>query len=246
MPYQVTEQITADDLRLKDVVVAGVPNRFHHPTPFTVTGITRKMVNAVVTFESGDGAIFTVTVRLDTKVTVHRSKPTPQETARKEREQTVWFLRNKLENLIGDADPFTKLEETVAKARAANYAELVDKWHLDSFLKAQASWKIGRLIQHLYEKIITEQATTVPPNGESLEDFAIFEAWAMFYANKTREERRFGQVPDPTSRSTSSMANLYEDLDRWAVDKLLESIRWYAERDLEVRAAELVEEWKNQ
>lgn len=164
------------------------------------------------------------------EVSVTRTELTDEEKAEAAAaRQAEWDARS-LEALESDfrsklaEQPGDILIKSIEKAREKGYIEEVDHWQLESFLEAQAVHKV-------YLEI-----NGVMGNGER----DLLTAYAIVLMRTMDIDRYPGN--GPLSRSTSHTSNLYEDLDRWAYDKVRYDTRWSARHIVNRRINELLAE----
>jgi hypothetical protein len=215
MPQDVTKEITVRNLRLGD--------RFAD-TGTPVTGVTRRQKWAIV--ELNDER--TIRARLDDTVNVVRSEPTDEERRAQEDEYKRDSLVSNLRKMLDDR-PLQAIDEAIDEVRTQDGEDAYDvlTWrNLPGILKTQALYRQalairGRLHRGDNEHVNLQDATLDELVGA-------YAQW--YYDNVDRSDFARPRV-DPTSRSTSSISNLLEDLNTWAVQEVAYRIMWSGARD---------------
>lgn len=235
MPKNVSKTVTVNDVRKGDVV-----------DELLVVSIDKKAKFAYVTLAGADRPR---RLALDNTIVVTRVEPTQEELDAKRHAFMVQGLRDQLHKLLKN-DPITKLESITAEARKrATYGDVLTWSNLPDVLKAQAKWKIGLSIASGIHTVADRRQLPVDVNGPA--DVAnvpadvLVDAWSYWlYDNVSR--KAYDSGVDPTSRSTSAISNLLEDLDRWAVRDVVRELTWTGGLNmLEARVDELEQESKN-
>jgi hypothetical protein len=227
MPHTVTKEIKVSELRKDDVFADGHAH---------ITDITKKQVWSIVEL---DGAR-TLRMRLTDSVTVNRIEPTDEEKQASRNEMVRDMLASELRGML-DKTPLKVLEEIVAKARDKDeYTfDLLTSWNLPDVLKTQALHKQALIIRGQ----IHHEGGHVAVEDATLDE--LITGFAMWWSSNVGHTMLSANV-DPTSRSTSAISNLLEDIDRWAIGRIVDRLTWSGARELVlVRVAELKAEWKN-
>lgn len=241
MTVQVIKDITVNDLRKGDVVVGRLGKLNCGLVHCVVDGVVKKQVWATVSLTAATGyqtSMDAQRVRLDEAVTVQRTEKTEEERA----EETRIFEAGQLRRMTDEyaQDPAVALEEKIVKARDEMYMELVSHWTLDKFLSAQALYKIGREVQHGVEMLrdADHDHNLLEPEWVKDDDERLLTAWADWYRRNVTDKSRYPR--DPLSRSSSMTSNMFEDLDRWAIEYVVDKFKWYVYAGtIEDRAAKI-------
>lgn len=239
MTVQVEHTIKTDELKVNDTVLADPSFTIQASAPLTVRSIDRKIKWTTVKLDNAPTGSLSLTRRSlgDDLWTVVRTEKTPEETFAEQRRFYLRNLRSKTDNW--STDPSEALSDKMTTNRNADYSELVSHWDLDKFLEAQALYKIARNVLALTEKLPTNEV--VPSKWASDEDEVLITAWAQWYCENTLKKDRHYSPRSPLSRSTSITSNLFEDMDRWAVEYVISDLAWCGLRDMLVpRAQELL------
>ena len=199
MPTIVRKDITVVELRKGDT--------FEETPPAIVESLTRKATWGAVQIA---GEAKPRRLRLDAKVTVLREEPTEDEQARSRRTFMVEMLKAELTGWLR-RDPARMLSEIVEGDRG--YGEVLTWSNLPDVLKAQATFKQARILWHHLGE---------PADLAAVDEDALLEAFASWWHTNIHPLRYQGPRHDPISRSTSSISNIIEDCDDWAIQQ----IRW--------------------
>jgi hypothetical protein len=222
MPELVKHEGTWNDVRGGDLVNGK-----------RVETIDKKQKFAFITFTfDGDDQIRPWRKALADPITFERSQATEAEKA----ELRKMFIFDTMRDWLIDTlknSPTHMLEELLEKNRHSggdgNLAYEVLTWStLPGILQAQALYKVARRIRGHLEK---------EPDVATYDD--LLTAYAKWWL--VERDNALSVHRDPLSRSTSTVSNLLEDLDEWAVHRLTDKFGWTdVRRAIERRAAELV------
>lgn len=175
-------------------------------------------------------------LRGDTMIEVMRDVMTDEEKEANKRMFMVDGLRTHLTKLLSGT-PLTEVEAAVEKYNPA-YGELLTSYNLPGILKTQAMYRQGLVLRRLVHNVAERRGVDAqllrinhPDDVKLLDEDILLDAYAVWYYEATDRNHRVGPV-DPTSRSTSPLSNLIEDVERWAVEKILDELRWYVMKDV--------------
>lgn len=237
MPINVTKEVKTDELRPNDVVIAEPKDgSITSLTPVTVRTIDRKTKWTTVVISAEDALPVTRRVLGDDVWTVVREEETQEEKDAKRRTYYLGRLHDQTNTWL--ADPARELEAKIAKNREAEYVELAGHWEFDQFLTAQAFYKIARSVMYDFDRIRDNEKLPVAWRAD--EDEILITAWANWYLRNVLDRRSSSR--NPLSRSTSITSNLFEDLDTWATQSIVDEGAWHGftqlvkPRALELRA----------
>lgn len=224
MPHTVKYEIKAGDVRKDDVLeFDGWTTR--------ITAVDRKVAFTYITLvEQVNGEWRErerpLRVRNEQMVVVHRTEATPEERAAARHEYGVEQLRKQLASLLAN-DPVTAAQRVIAKA--GDYKAEVFTWStLPDILQAQALYKHALDILTTAHHAIDYNESVA--DFEHLDEDVLLNAVASwFYRHITRDA--WDSPHDPLSRSTSQISNMLDDLDAWAVKKIITDFRWTGVRD---------------
>lgn len=225
MPVNVEHKITVADLKVGDKITSNLGRFNNLGNGATVEELDKKTVWADVKLSDQYGGLRQpARVRLTDVVTVVREEKTQDEKDDARRAQHLELLHRKYDDMQ-KISVTEKLQSYVDKAvtdpTTTWYRNVLDYGDLTSFLKIQALGKHAHYLRYMVE----------------VKGKTILDAWAIWYEEHTQRD---SYPKDPTSRSTSVMSNLLEDLEVWAVEDLLHD--WnlrYAIPLLQERVAEL-------
>lgn len=220
MPHTVKYEIKAGDVRKGDWFHMADPN-------MAISAIDRKVAWTTLTVGEGSRAR-TTRLRVDDDVIVFRTELTPEERAAARHEYGVEQLRKHLASLLAN-DPITVAQRVIAKA--GDYKAEVFTWStLPDILQAQALYKHALDILATAHHAIDYNESVADADFEHLDEDVLLNAVASwFYRHITRDA--WDSPHDPLSRSTSQISNMLEDLDAWAVKKIVTDFRWTGIRD---------------
>jgi hypothetical protein len=190
-----------------------------------------------------------VRLRGDNDITVLREQLTTEEQEANKRMFMVEGVREHLFKLLGN-NPLDELQDAIEKYNPA-YGELLSSYNLPGVLKTQARYRVGLHIRSYASKAAERRNVEIQlrldnlrDDVKALDEDVLLDAFAMWYYENT--DRRYKVGPqDPTSRSTSVLSNLIEDIEKWAVEKTIDDLRWYViQGELDARVAAITEENK--
>jgi hypothetical protein len=217
MPQDVTKEIRATEIRRGDRLVAidGAPV----VDLGEVTDVSRKVTYAYITREAEHKQR---RIYLNVPVTVIRTEPTDDEKQVQEREWKRDTLVAELRKML-DATPLRAIGEVVDKARAREGEDAYDvltSYVLADLLKTQALHRQALRIRAR----LTRDGEHVDVEDASVDELVT--AYAMWYYETVNRAGWQGPRVDPTSRSTSTLSNLLEDLEVWAAQEITYRIMW--------------------
>lgn len=227
MPYDVKEERRADSLTRGARVVKLDPN--DQEAIWTVERSERKVKYVYLDLKSVDTGALLENVKfvVDEKLIVLREKLTVDEQFDLDTESAQNWTRRELDKRMAET-PAAYLFEQATKWQESPYGGHVLDWsESTTFYKLQAEYKVWR---EIWRKYVTIAGMFGAENVTPLSALV-----ATLYERETSDR---GMSPvDPTSRSTNLFSSVIDDLDRWAWDKLRDSIKWYIHQrvyDLEV------------
>ena len=212
----------------KDIKVAGLRkgDRLDEMPPAIVESLTRKSTWGVVQIA---GEAKPRRLRLDAGITVLREEPTEDEQARSRRTFMVQMLTDELTGWLR-RDPARMLREIVDNDRG--YGEVLTWSNLPDVLKAQATFKQARTLWHHLGE---------PEDLAAVDEDTLLEAFASWWYTNVYRLGDQGPRHDPISRSTSSISNIIDDCDDWAIQQIRWRIRWLAaDEETQRRVTQLV------
>jgi hypothetical protein len=218
MPITVTKVIPVRDVRRGDVLPNVAGNN-------VVADIEQKQTWAYILFEGEQTDARRM--RRDINVTVLREERTAEEIAAVKHEFIVEALRDQLRKLLA-GDPASMLRALLDKHIDGN-DDLLTYYNLSDVLKAQAMYKQGSAIRYLIHT--RTDALGHPADVNTADDVktvhedVLLDAYAMWY-HTNFEKRHSSFTPDPLSRSTSVLSNVIDDVDRWAINKIVGGFEW--------------------
>lgn len=216
--------VTTNELKTSDVIVVGKA-----PKGAVVghANVSSKSTN--VGFRDGTHVRATNVSKWTVTRTTYSQEERDAEWAKTVKDQ----LRKNLLRYLSD-HPSNRLRE-IAEVRQ-HYIEQLDWSNLGGVLKAQALRKQALNITSALPEAIRET-----PGLAS--DDEIVDAYAKWYLYDVQRFSQFNsmRVNDPTSRSTSVISNILEDLDEWAKASIVRDMLNYGDM-VEVRAEEIKRE----
>jgi hypothetical protein len=241
MPQMVKHETTWGSVRKGD--------RWPHEDSTPVADVNKKVAWTTLTFTGDDGNVLqslTIRKRVDETVTVYREEPTDEEKDAQHVELMRDLLSDNLRKMLART-PIKALEAIIEKVKNDEYDYDVLTWaNLPDVLKAQATYRQAMIIRgRLTRKSHARDGRNVTVEDATLDELLdAYAAW--YYANVERSSGRFGPRVDPTSRSTSPISNLLEDLEVWAIGEMLYRITWSgAWEDVLARVEQFKSEAKN-
>jgi hypothetical protein len=208
MPTTVRKHIKVTELRKGDTL--------DETPPAIVESLTRKATWGAVQIA---GEAKPRRLRLDASVTVLREEPTEEEQARRRRTCTVEILKDQLTGWL-KRDPARMLREIVDNDRG--YGEVLTWSNLPDVLKAQATFKHARTLWHHLGE---------PEDLAAVDEDTLLEAFASWWYTNVHRLGDHGPRHDPISRSTSSISNIIDDCDDWAIQQIRSRIGWAGARE---------------
>ena len=202
---QVKHETTANSVRRLDEMETPKGRRI-------VSEVDMKVKWVYFTFSDGTKA----EMRLNDPVTVYRFEKTEEE---KKADTLDYVLRNLRERLSkGLRDRASDLVLTALERKQEKGYDLFTWSSLPDMLRAEADQRLFRQIDHA--------RATMVERGVSEDDALI----AAFYRLDEYAARRYMQ--DPLSRSTSTLSNLLEDLDTYALVDLKRDLQWVLTQEI--------------
>jgi hypothetical protein len=232
MPQTVTKEITFNELRKGDKIIDVNGTPLVDDDKAVVTSVTTKVAWGYVERVGHDRPL-RLRVSRGTSLTVKRDEPTEEEKQAHRDEFALDTLRDHLQGMLKNT-PFKALQDVIDKARDfdPDYAYNVLTWsNLPDVLKTQATYKQALAIRsglHREGEHLNVQDATL---DELVDAYA---AW--WYDNV--DPKMLDTGTDPTWRSTSAISNLLEDLDKWAVGRIIHDVRWTGAADKILRRVE--------
>lgn len=240
MTVQVKHNVVTSNLRKGDIVV-GAPKFDLHVTDddysqaLVVDSVARKIEWATVSFSN---ATSTLRRRVADEWVVVRTELTDEEKAAKERAHSITWLTNALSELLArnPVDVTNTIVEHNAEF-AVKRGGLFDYGDLGKILEAQSLYKVAVHVQSLIDFSRKQRP-------DATDDEVLVDGWARWFYDVT-DRRSDRSHNNPLSRSTAVLSNLIEDMDMWALAKVLDDWKWQSGRKLvEARVAELKAEWE--
>jgi len=245
MPELVTKNVKVNELRAGDVIIA------HHGAivsePVTVVSVTHKATWTYIYADHGTNDLTgtrPLRWRGDDDVRIQRSTTTAAEMAATVREIVVDTLRKMLHRYLRLQHPLNELEVIVEKARTYEPSNgvILNHSNLADVLEAQALYKQAVVIRATIRQR-SDSDVNAPDDVLNVSDDVLLDAWAVWYYKNVLRDDNFGPSHNPLSRSTSTLSNLLEDLDRWAIEKVKTEIVWSQGVDeLKTRVARMLAE----
>lgn len=199
MPYTTTTTVKVHDLRVGDLM------HMRSGNILPVIKIDRKRTRATVTFDDA-GILNDDYMRLDDLVTVDRLELTSEE----REEQRIERGLQRVQQIKDDA-----LKQTPADFLAACVQDYpnqpLNSWRMAEYIELQAHYAAWKRIEHI--------GNSYAELGIEYRD-CMLTACADFLL-----EREYPQ--NPLSRSTSTISNILDDVDRYAVAKTLDRLISY-------------------
>lgn len=155
---------------------------------------------------------------VDETVKIKREEATPEEIAETRKQARIWGIERSI----------TQAAETLATAREKMIAELdapyTSHWAYESFIAAKESNALWQRVAHVWELAQQpEHAARAIEQGEKP-----FETIIDAYDYIKREiMRKVLEFFDPTSRSTSTVSNVIEDIQRGVQLKFARDDRYW-------------------
>jgi hypothetical protein len=208
MPENVNRVVKTNDLRKEDYVVEPPTTRVK--VGQIVVSVQRKDIWGTVTLSDAERGVVNVRVKLDADWGVERSELTDQEKQDREFEFVVGYLRDKLIKMRD-----THASDLLIKIAEDNrtHSQQLTWSNLPGVLRAQA------LRQHAFW--IMGQLPDGVTSVETATGDQLIDAYAKWYRYEVLRRR---SPTDPTSRSSSPISNLLDDMDAWARDTIAQEI----------------------
>lgn len=224
MPTNVSKEIKVNELRGGDTLVAIAGKPLADAEHAVVTSVTRKQKFVYVEREGYDKPM---RLALETDVTALRSEPTDEERKAQADELKRDTLASELRKMLTNT-PLKAIGEVVDKARERDEDayDVLNAYNLANLLKTQALYRQALIIR---ARLRHADGTHVNVEDASLEE--LLTAYAMWYYKGINRANQLGPTVDPTSRSTSPISNMLDDLDAWAMHEVAYRFMWSGARD---------------
>ena len=143
----------------------------------------------------------------------------PGVATRSRRTFTVQMLTDELAGWL-QGDPARMLREIVDNDHG--YGEVLTWSNLPDVLKAQATFKQARTLWHHLGE---------PADLAAVDEDTLLEAFTSWWYTNVHRLTDQGPRHDPISRSTSSISNIIDDCDDWAIQQIGSRIGWAGARE---------------
>jgi hypothetical protein len=235
MPELVRKETTVDDVRAGDKLLRVGTEQVSNSMNAPIVSVMKKITWCDVYIE---GRTKPVRMRRDTKVVVLRNTATDEEkTALRNdmiREELADHLRKMLDNT-----PLKALTRITEKLESDAY-DVLTAHNLPDVLQAQALYREALAIRSRLHRNDNEHV-----NIEDATLDELYDAYAEWLYMNTRHGTIWmhGNV-NPLSRSTSLITNLLEDLEIWAMQRIMQEMQYTgASEEISRRATALTKKY---